>query len=639
MADPVIPAGDRVNYIFQFSSTGAALTDPIVGSYPSVETLLFTAPNTAIPMAGYQPMITQPGPIIDALYNHPNLILAMDPSQGVNAVLATTLTDQQLATLSIVQSNVGTLIGATQVAQYHAPAVHFDGNTVLSLPGIVTKSQGAARFSFSGWFKSNWNGNQTAYIINPNSFATPFLQSQSPLTFVMQKAESYNSGGTQVGPAQIYYSTDAKNWRLATTPLDGLTLLKAGGFIGGSDALSAINWDGTSFNGIFMYNFQYSPPVPGNQDIPQLVNGVIYSYDGVKWQVAWQPNASQIASGLWFMAPNNFSNPWVLNGLQLSNVNFVPPGQGITPFTSCINAAIAAPADPHNYPAGGDHLTPNAAPLFTQIIVDKSQPAGVGILCSYANNPLPAGITAVRLRQDSNRINLMVDYTQTTITQAIINSGNDLPAATWVNSFNMAANGGTLLYGPATGKNSTSIAVLDSDYSSMGVQQNLPVPANVSGWVNIIGRISIPGGIAELYFNGQRGGNFYSNNPVSLALNDGDLFIGGDTFGNNYVGDMAEFYFFPDVFLSDINGSMAGVLPYFITNRGTPQNPQVILGTIPFSSGTPLGILVSDLNPSVLLSGSRFVFPLNDSGYTQVSANVISGALTDASTSPSDIGL
>lgn len=122
VAPPVIPATDSVNYIFSFSSAAAAAQDTVVGTYAANEVTVYFGfgssappPNAVEPLAGYQPMISQPGPIIDALYDHPNLILAMDlalPFNGESAVLRTTFTNAQLAVMQLVLANYGTIITA-----------------------------------------------------------------------------------------------------------------------------------------------------------------------------------------------------------------------------------------------------------------------------------------------------------------------------------------------------------------------------------------------------------------------------------------------------------------------------------------------------------------------------------------------
>lgn len=120
MANPVIPATDTVNYVFQFPDMGAAGQDTVVGTYTAQEVLLYFAlsgppPNTVVPKSGYQPMISQPGPIIDALYNHPNLLFAIDlalPGRSQSAILKTTLSAAQMAIMMMVLANYGTIVTA-----------------------------------------------------------------------------------------------------------------------------------------------------------------------------------------------------------------------------------------------------------------------------------------------------------------------------------------------------------------------------------------------------------------------------------------------------------------------------------------------------------------------------------------------
>lgn len=114
MAVPVIPATDLVNYIFSFPNAGAAGADPVLGGYPGQEVLLYlTQISSVVPMAGFQPMVSEYGPINTVLYDHPALILAMDlrlPAQGQSAVLTSTLNEADLAGLMIVINSVGTIV-------------------------------------------------------------------------------------------------------------------------------------------------------------------------------------------------------------------------------------------------------------------------------------------------------------------------------------------------------------------------------------------------------------------------------------------------------------------------------------------------------------------------------------------------
>jgi hypothetical protein len=110
MADPVIPATEVVNYVFGFANAGAAGNDLAVGQLTGQEVLLyFTGVSSVVPLAGYQPMVTRPGPVNDALYNHPKLLFAMDLKRNP-PVLKTIYPAAQMAALMVVLSNYGTIV-------------------------------------------------------------------------------------------------------------------------------------------------------------------------------------------------------------------------------------------------------------------------------------------------------------------------------------------------------------------------------------------------------------------------------------------------------------------------------------------------------------------------------------------------
>lgn len=116
MADPVIPSTDTINYVFGFGNAGLAGQDPVIGTLRGQEVLLyFTGKSSVEPLAGYQPMVSQPGPVNDALYDHPNLLFAIDlalPARGQSAILKTVFTAQEMANMMMVLDNYGTIITA-----------------------------------------------------------------------------------------------------------------------------------------------------------------------------------------------------------------------------------------------------------------------------------------------------------------------------------------------------------------------------------------------------------------------------------------------------------------------------------------------------------------------------------------------
>jgi hypothetical protein len=114
MSDPVVPATDSINYVFSFTNAAAASYDAVVGvsgGLHSQEMLLFFKNvSSVVPLAGYQPMITQPGPVNDNLYNHPNLLFAFDLAFTPSKVLKTIYTAAQMQQLVLILSNFGAIV-------------------------------------------------------------------------------------------------------------------------------------------------------------------------------------------------------------------------------------------------------------------------------------------------------------------------------------------------------------------------------------------------------------------------------------------------------------------------------------------------------------------------------------------------
>ena len=112
MADPVIPATDTVNYVFGFANAGAAAHDPVVGAYRGQEVLLYFQNVSSVePLPGYQPMVSQPGPINDVLYDHPKLLFAMDLKM-TPPLLKSVYSAAQMAQMIVILSNYGLLVPA-----------------------------------------------------------------------------------------------------------------------------------------------------------------------------------------------------------------------------------------------------------------------------------------------------------------------------------------------------------------------------------------------------------------------------------------------------------------------------------------------------------------------------------------------
>ncbi len=129
---------ELIDYIFQFSSQGAAQRDSIIGPYFSevnqgFDTLIFDRSRTfaALPLPNYWVMISQPTPINSVLFNHPNIQLVINRSQqilGNSSVLLNNLVPDP-AVLSIMVSGRG----------QHTAAGLFGVSSVAPIDGLIAE--------------------------------------------------------------------------------------------------------------------------------------------------------------------------------------------------------------------------------------------------------------------------------------------------------------------------------------------------------------------------------------------------------------------------------------------------------------------------------------------------------------------
>lgn len=575
----------------------------------------------------------------DSLYNPVPLVTV---PTGNFTIFPTSPTTFQLAALENYTNNIPNLPGykvpetipptENLRATYLARAVHFDGQTVIALPTF--KSAPSAPFmSFSVWLKSQWQGGQTIFAVDPATHDTPFLKTSPPDIFVMCQAEPYGAAPwPPLAPARIYYSTDGVNWTRAITPIDDYPSLVLNGGGGPGEAIQS---QPQFFNGMFMVGFGYDAGIgdtgPPNHQ-PYLANVYIYSYDGIKWQIAWQPTAGDISNGLYYMGYAD-DTPWVKNGVSLTNAPFVSPGNVINIFIPCLN-----PPGPTFF----EYMIDTVGSPFLEILVDPNQPAdnlpttGTGNVKGI--RPLPPWMSAVRVRADTGGDTVYVDYTPTPITDLIVDSGDDMPLASWSNSFIAPSSGGYLMYGPVTnGSNSTRTQLV---WSYCGISRaadvNQPpfVPLQRFGWIHVMGTVNTQLNTALLYIQGQPCGVFNSN-FVFFDPNGFELYIGGDGHGNNYVGDMSELFLYPGVDLSSADGTIdSSTMALFVDYAGFPVNPFGFNGAIHNIRALDPTSFFYQLGPSVLLSGDATTFLINE-GYSGQDLITISGALTDADSSPS----
>lgn len=130
---PVVTAGDAVYYIFGFTDAGAAGRDPVVGTFRAQEVLIyFTLSSSVVPYAGYQPMVVQTAPVNPVLYDHPNLLMALDLAnltRGESAVLKTVFSAVNMANMQVLLDNYGTFIWPGLIVSGIPPGALLDDTT------------------------------------------------------------------------------------------------------------------------------------------------------------------------------------------------------------------------------------------------------------------------------------------------------------------------------------------------------------------------------------------------------------------------------------------------------------------------------------------------------------------------------
>lgn len=475
---------------------------------------------------------------------------------------------------------------------YICPAVHFDGDTVLSIANLFGPSHIPSYMSFSVWCKSKWDGGQTVFSVDPGGVNSPFLKTTPPCLFVVADDAQYDGSGNIVVPMNLFYSTDGVHWPLASFP-----------------TFSKAQEPGLQYgNGVWVCIFNYVYGQDGSGD--DLVKNIcIYSFDGRDWilGMAANENVSTIINATF----DSVANTWT--------------------FTNGPDSVVL------NIPNPPDLLAANLNIIFPQGNADLF-------------NQLPGPFQAVRFNRNASD-SYTVDLTVTFITQAIIDSGIDWPAAIWTialpgpkASFGVRTR--TVSYGQPTRSDVNNTGFLVYDYSGIEIRQDVmksPLsPPNSVGWVHMIGSINLRSGVAVLYINDQFCGTV-SNNIRVADPRGKTLYIGGDTFGNNFFGDMADFYLYTSV---DFAGG-SGFIPeyvrrWFIDDRGAPVNPLSLAG--------PLEQLKNangqNVFPSVLCSGRAELiqtdvdflgFRADRFGVTGNQAQIVQGTLTNASSSPTDI--
>jgi hypothetical protein len=145
-------------------------------------------------------------------------------------------------------------------------------------------------------------------------------------------------------------------------------------------------------------------------------------------------------------------------------------------------------------------------------------------------------------------------------------------------------------------------------------------PSSVDYWYNLIGTAKtneVAGAkILKLYLNDIDLGTITDVSPsFTMSFNGKSFFIGDDTQGGPFIGDMADLWIAPGVSLLTGNDIAVATRRLFISASGKPVNP----------SGFP--------NSAMLFSGDATTFVTNQG---TGGAFTLAGILTNATTSPSD---
>ncbi len=165
-----------------------------------------------------------------------------------------------------------------------------------------------------------------------------------------------------------------------------------------------------------------------------------------------------------------------------------------------------------------------------------------------------------------------------------------------------------------------------ANYEIVGAPGNADTVPPVGFWYCFISSVSLkfPAGnkLGRVYANDVDVSGLVNDQQaaVSVALNGLPFFVGNDTFSPTASFDMADLRIMPGVSLLDGGGDIPlATRRLFIDATGKPVDPAVATAA--------LGA------PCILFSGDHTTFPVNQG---TGGAFTLTGALTDASTSPSD---
>lgn len=210
-----------------------------------------------------------------------------------------------------------------------------------------------------------------------------------------------------------------------------------------------------------------------------------------------------------------------------------------------------------------------------------------------------------------------------------VNLDTGLPPSTFPGLFQVDASGsyttgaGTTTDADLANKFTEDIRMADVSGNNMvSVQDNDSL--NAGTWYCIIASYDTLLGLAKVYINDVARADIVINTDSSgtLTFNGKQFTVGGDTFaGDNWIGSFADCRFLPGVSLLDGGGNIpTPTRRLFIDAGGKPVDPATATAALGAAG-------------AALFSGNHTTFATNQG---TGGAFTLTGAITDASTSPSD---
>lgn len=232
------------------------------------------------------------------------------------------------------------------------------------------------------------------WVCDPAGNNNPYLKILGIHTiFAAINVAIEDMSGNVIIPATFDFSNDGVNWLLADIE-------------GSFSELNFIRWN--YVNGMWAAVMTYTYQIDGFGDHLQQQIGFT-SVNGTSWQLQVNPPAGTTGtvSFSYDFTNNGFNFTWLQNSVPKSF------------FVS----------NPNPLSSGSPTLFGN---IIIAPVMDPGQPAAADFPSDVLTNPLVNGLTAVRFNQGNTPDTF--DYTMTTITDAIVNSGVVWPGASWITS-------------------------------------------------------------------------------------------------------------------------------------------------------------------------------------------------------------